>query len=103
MGQWYVRVRGQKPLGPVTTEQLAAGIGAGQVPVDAVVCRVGGSKWSPLAPVRRAGPPLERPTRNKHLPTADAADPSVRGRRPPEPHPRRLLPRHNATATCLAN
>lgn len=73
MGQWYVRVRGQKPLGPVTTEQLTAGIGAGQVPVDVAVCRVGGSEWSPLGGHPSSGRRETSRRRSRRTPQLEAA------------------------------
>jgi len=33
------------PVGPVSTELLLRGIGAGKVPKDSLVCEVGGNEW----------------------------------------------------------
>lgn len=96
MGQWYVRVRGQRPLGPVTTEQLAAGIGAGQVPVDAVVCRVGGSEWSPLA----ACPELGEVLRQVAPPPPDSLAPGPPPAAPAAPPPRPQVVPHVPAAAA---
>lgn len=59
---------GQVPIGPVSTELLLRGIGAGAVPRDALVCEVGGTEWrwvGQTAPfsvafeAQRARPPLD--------------------------------------------
>ena len=44
--EWWVTKGSQVPVGPVSTELLLRGIGAGAVPKDALVCEVGGSKWT---------------------------------------------------------
>ena len=44
--EWWVTKGSQVPVGPVTTELLLRGIGAGAVPKDALVCQVGGSTWT---------------------------------------------------------
>jgi hypothetical protein len=44
--EWWVTKGNQVPVGPVSTELLLRGIGAGAVPADALVCRVGGTKWT---------------------------------------------------------
>src|SRR5262245_59656252 len=44
--EWWVTKGSQVPVGPVTTELLLRGISAGAVPKDALVCEVGGSKWT---------------------------------------------------------
>lgn len=48
MADWWVRHGSQKPIGPVSAELLVRGIGAGKVPVEAEVCRVGDREWLPL-------------------------------------------------------
>ena len=42
---WWVTKGDRRPVGPVSTELLLRGIGAGKVPSDALVCEVGGSSW----------------------------------------------------------
>jgi hypothetical protein len=42
---WWVTKGNQVPVGPVSTDLLLRGIGAGRVPKDALVCEVGGSSW----------------------------------------------------------
>lgn len=49
MGQRCVRVGDQKPIGPVTTDEDAGETAAWSVPVDAVICRVGGPERCLLA------------------------------------------------------
>jgi hypothetical protein len=43
--EWWVTKGDRRPLGPVSTELLLQGIGAGKVPRDALVCEVGGTAW----------------------------------------------------------
>ena len=43
--EWWVTKGNQVPVGPVSTELVLRGIGAGKVPKDALVCEVGGSRW----------------------------------------------------------
>lgn len=45
---WWVTKTDRNPLGPVSTELLLRGIGAGKVPEDALVCEVGGTSWKPI-------------------------------------------------------
>jgi hypothetical protein len=42
---WWVTKGDRRPVGPVSTELLLQGIGAGKVPRDALVCEVGGTSW----------------------------------------------------------
>lgn len=42
---WWVTKGDRRPVGPVSTELLLQGIGAGKVPKDALVCEVGGTSW----------------------------------------------------------
>lgn len=44
--EWWVTKGSQVPVGPVSTELLLRGISAGAVPKDALVCEVGGTKWT---------------------------------------------------------
>lgn len=43
--EWWVTKGSQVPVGPVSTDLLLRGIGAGAVPKDALVCEVGGTQW----------------------------------------------------------
>jgi hypothetical protein len=43
--EWWVTKADHVPVGPVSTELLLRGIGAGKVPKDALVCEVGGDRW----------------------------------------------------------
>jgi hypothetical protein len=42
---WWVTKGDRRPVGPVSTQLLLRGIGAGKVPRDALVCEVGGTSW----------------------------------------------------------
>jgi len=60
MSKWYVCRPDVDPIGPVTTETLIAGVKAGRLPQDSLVCAVGQDQWLPLAAVlpqlAQAGP-----------------------------------------------
>jgi hypothetical protein len=43
--EWYVKVDGADPVGPVSADQIARGIRAGRIPEDAEVVRRGESDW----------------------------------------------------------
>lgn len=45
---WWLTHGDREPIGPVSTELLLKGIGAGMIPKDAYVCEVGGSTWKPI-------------------------------------------------------
>ena len=45
---WYVYRDGGGTVGPVSTEQVAAGIRVGKVPLDSYVCKVGDDGWQPV-------------------------------------------------------
>jgi hypothetical protein len=42
---WWLTRGDRKPIGPVSTELILKGIGAGMIPKDALVCEVGGTEW----------------------------------------------------------
>jgi hypothetical protein len=46
--EWWVTHGDRAPIGPVTTELLLQGIGAGMIPRDSLVCEVGGTEWRPI-------------------------------------------------------
>lgn len=46
--QWYVYREGGQTVGPVSTEQVVAGIRAGKVPLDSYVCASGTQAWQPV-------------------------------------------------------
>ncbi len=48
MADWYVRVEADQALGPISEELLLRGIRSGRVPIEAEVCREGGSTWLQL-------------------------------------------------------
>jgi len=49
--RWWVTRPGGVPVGPAAPELVIQGIGAGAVPLDALVCPMGGTEWKPLAEV----------------------------------------------------
>ncbi|MFC1642080.1 DUF4339 domain-containing protein, partial [Myxococcota bacterium] len=66
MCEWLVRIPGRSPMGPVTTELLVRDVGAGRIPRDTEVCKVGDTAWQPLSAVEQlrktAGPGNHRTT-----------------------------------------
>lgn len=49
--KWWVTRPGGTPIGPVEPELVVRGIAAGAVPLDSLVCPVGGSAWTALREV----------------------------------------------------
>lgn len=49
--EWWVARTDRRTVGPVSTELLLLGIGAGRVPTDALICEVGGTTWKPVRDV----------------------------------------------------
>jgi hypothetical protein len=45
---WWLTHGAREPIGPVSTELILKGIGAGMIPKDSLVCEVGGTEWRPI-------------------------------------------------------
>jgi hypothetical protein len=45
LAEWYVRVAGSDPVGPVSAKQIAQAIREGKVPDDACIARSGVDYW----------------------------------------------------------
>lgn len=107
--QWWVTQGDRRPVGPVSTELLLEGIGAGKVPRDSFVCEVGGEAWKRIGEVAPFSSALgdrdeqrrpERGAENVTGPHADLGDgpgggsPEIASSfRPSEPPPRAWLER----------
>jgi hypothetical protein len=48
---WWLTQVGGVPVGPASTELVLKGIEAGKVPMNTLVCEVGGSRWKSLRDV----------------------------------------------------
>lgn len=62
---WWVTKGDRKTVGPVSTELLLQGIGAGKVPMEALVCEVGGESWKPIIEVLPFSRAFDRPARKR--------------------------------------
>src|SRR5215472_10105752 len=86
MPSWYVRLTGDEPKGPYTTEAIADRVIAGALPRDAPVCPVGDERWFPLETLPEFVLALKeaaaRPPRSRSNPPG-----SVRSPYPPGPLP----------------
>jgi len=51
MDDWWVLGSSGEPVGPAHSDLVVAGIKAGVIPGDSLVCVVGGSKWEPIRDV----------------------------------------------------
>ena len=86
---WWLTQAGRVPIGPVSTELLLKGIGAGKVPGDVLVCEVGGTEWrrvSDVAPFRIAL--TERSRKRRFDPESERRVLDPRSFPPSEPAPR---------------
>jgi len=68
---WWVTQSGQDPVGPVTTELLLKGIDAGKVPIEALVCEVGGQSWRALGEVAPFADAVARQSRARRFDHAE--------------------------------
>jgi hypothetical protein len=59
--EWWIVSADRRPLGPITTELLLEGIGAGRVPTDVLVCEVGGTRWKSIGDVAVFAAALSQP------------------------------------------
>ncbi len=46
--EWWILGGDRKPIGPVKHDLVVQGISAGRIPVDSLVCQVGGAEWVPI-------------------------------------------------------
>jgi hypothetical protein len=86
---WWLTQAGRVPIGPVSTELLLKGIGAGKVPGDVLVCEVGGTQWrrvSDVTPFRAAL--TERSSKRRFDPESERTVLDPRSFPPSEPAPR---------------
>lgn len=92
---WWITRRGGTPVGPATTELVLEGIARGAVPLDALVCTVGGTSWNEIQtePAFRAAIAERRATRagdaDRTIMDFDPLPPSDRP--PPLSEPPRLV------------
>lgn len=69
--EWWVAKGGGTPVGPVSTELLLRGIGAGKVPKDALVCEVGGSSWRSIGETAPFSLAIKEPRARRRLDSGD--------------------------------
>jgi hypothetical protein len=82
MPRWYVRLPGEEPTGPFSTEAIAARVHQGALPPTVSVCPVGDQRWFTLETLPeftlalkyvknvRDGSPPERGLARNEIPTS---------------------------------